>query len=97
MRWSDTWGKQPNGPETPAPSPSIFRFKLRGRRRQGEVVVIQAPLNIAVGFHEIFGALAAGTQQRIRCNLQPLQDGGDVVGGAGPAGVGDQVFGSPVA
>jgi len=30
-------------------------------------------------------------------NLQPLQDGADIIGGEGPARVGDQVLGSPIA
>ena len=38
-----------------------------------------------------------GTQQGVGLNPQPLQDGGDVVRGAGPAGVGDQVVRSPIA
>ena len=64
---------------------------------QGELILVQPPLNIEVRLHEIFVALALGAQQGVGRNLQPLQDGGDIVGGERPARVGDQVLRHPVA
>jgi len=47
-------------------------LQLRWSCGQSELVIIQAPLDVEVRFHEIFVALAAGTQQRIRDNRSPL-------------------------
>jgi len=56
-------------------------FELQRGGGQGELIIVQAPLHIEVGFHQIFVALALGTEQGVGLNLQSLQDGSHFIRG----------------
>jgi hypothetical protein len=62
-------------------------LELRWRARQGKLVVIQPPLNIKMGLHEVLITLAFGALDRLMLNLQAATDRFKVVRGVSHAAV----------
>ena len=72
-------------------------LELRRGAGQGELVVIQPPLDIKVRLHQVLIALALGADDRLMLDLQPRTDRFKVGRRIGPATVGHELFGRPIA
>src|SRR6266487_5440865 len=72
-------------------------LELRRRAGEGELIVVEAPLDVEMGLHEVLIALALSALNRLMLNLQSAADGLKVVRGVGPATVGDEMLGRPIA
>ena len=77
--------------------PLMRFFELLRGPGQGQLVVIQAPLNIKVRLHQVHIALALGTHNGVVVNAQPGTDAFKGVGDEGPTAVGNQVDGDAIA
>ena len=76
----------------------LMRFvKLVGSPGQRQLVVIQAPLDVKVCFHQVLVALARGTHNGLMVNAQPATDALKGVRDERPAAVGNQMDGDAIA
>jgi hypothetical protein len=62
----------------------VSLLELRRGAGEGELIVVEAPLNVKMGLHEVLIALAFGALDRLVLNLQPRTDRFEVIGGVGP-------------
>jgi hypothetical protein len=71
--------------------------KRCGRLRQGDLIIVQAPLDITVRCHEVLGAFALGTNHRLMVALQAPTHRFQVLGDVGPPTVQPQDLGRAIA
>ena len=72
-------------------------FKLEWGPRQRKLVVIQAPLDVEVRFHEVHVALTLGAHNGLVVNAQTRTDAFKGLGDEGAAAVGKHVLGHAIA
>ena len=71
-------------------------LELRRRAREGELIIIQPPLDVEMCLHEVLIALAFRALNRLMLNLQAATDGPKVVRRIGPATIGHEIPGRPI-
>jgi hypothetical protein len=74
----------------------VCLLERRRGRGQRELVIIEAPLDVEMGLHEILIALALGALDRLMVDLQPGQHRLKGPGGECPAAIRDQGFRGPI-
>jgi hypothetical protein len=98
-RWGNLFSEQPlmGGGVVGLDEGLMPLLQLQGCGGQGQLIVVQAPLDVEVGFHEVLIALALRADDGLVPELQPSADRFNVGGGVGPATIRDQGLRDPIA
>ena len=73
----------------------MARLELRRRAREGDLIIIQPPLDVDMGLHEVLIAFALRALNRLMLNLQAATDVLKVVRCIGSTAVGHEIPGRP--
>jgi hypothetical protein len=74
----------------------MHMLQRRQRAGQGELIVVQAPLDVEVGFHEVLVTPPLGADDSLMPHLQPGADRFKIVGRIGAPTIGDQGVRNPL-